>query len=82
MLVPDVHAEEFALTPETSTVRALMEDIGRRMSVNLFKDADDLIDFVDVKLNGKKIDFFPTGVDTNLKDGDHVLVRLIPIGGG
>lgn len=82
MLVPELHTEEFALTSEISTVRALMEDLGRRMCVNLFKGDDDLIDFLDVKLNGRKIDFFPGGVDTTLMDGDQVLVRLVPIGGG
>lgn len=82
MLVPEIHNEEFALTAETSTVRALMADLGRCVSVNLFKSDDDLIDFLDVKLNGRKIDFYPAGVDTALKDGDQVLVRLVPIGGG
>jgi molybdopterin converting factor small subunit len=82
MLVPEILSEEFVLTAETSTVRALMADLGRRVSVNLFKGDDDLIDFLDVKLNGRKIDFYPVGVDTALKDGDQVLVRLVPIGGG
>lgn len=82
MLVPEIHSEELELTPETGTVRALMVDVGRRMKVDLFKNQDDLIDFVDVKLNARKIDFFPAGLDTVLLDGDSLLVRLIPIGGG
>ena len=82
MLVPEIHSEVLELAPEMGTVRALMEDVGRRMKVDLFKNKDDIIYFLDVKLNGRKIDFYPAGVDTVLQDGDSLLVRLIPIGGG
>jgi len=82
MLIPGVHTEDFPLTLEVGTVRALMNDVGRRMNLNLFKEDNDLIDFLDVKLNGRKIDFFHDSVDTALEDGDQLLIRLVPIGGG
>jgi hypothetical protein len=82
LLIPGLHAEEFALTPMVATVRAVMQDVGGRMNVRLFKDNGDLIDFLDVRLNGTKVDFFPAGADTTLQDGDQLYLGLVPIGGG
>jgi hypothetical protein len=82
MLVPGVHGEEFALSGERATVRAVMDDVARRMNVRLFRNADDFIDSIDVQLNGTKVDLFPRGVDTVLQDGDRLLIRLVPFGGG
>lgn len=82
MLIPELHSEDFPLSASIATMEALILELGRRTKVDLINSKGDLIDFLDVKLNGKNINFFPDGLATRLKSKDHVLVRLIPIGGG
>ncbi len=82
MLIPELHSEDFPLSDSINTMEALILELGRRAKVSLINSKGDLIDFLDVKLNGKNINFFPDGLATRLKPGDHVLVRLIAIGGG
>lgn len=82
LLIPELHSEDFPLSDTIRTMQALILELGRRTGVNLISSKGDLIDFLDVKLNGKNINFFPDGLATGLQPGDQVLVRLIPIGGG
>ncbi len=82
LLIPELHSEDFPLSDTIRTMQALLLELGRRTKVNLINGKGDLIDFLDVKLNGKNINFFPDGLATGLQPGDQVLVRLIPIGGG
>jgi hypothetical protein len=82
MLVPELHSEDFPLSDSVNTMQALILELGRRTKVNMINSKGDLIDFLDVRLNGKNINFFPDGLATRLQSGDQVLVRLIAIGGG
>ena len=82
LLIPELHSEDFPLSDSINTMEALILELGRRAKVSLINSQGDLIDFLDVKLNGKNINFFPDGLATRLKTRDEVLVRLIPIGGG
>ena len=82
MLVPKLHSENIMLTAALTTIRALIFDVGQRTKVSLINGDGELIDFLDVRLNGKRIAFFPAGLDTILNQGDEVLIRLVPIGGG
>jgi molybdopterin converting factor small subunit len=82
MLVPELHSEDFPLSDSIDTMQALILELGRRTKVKLINSKGDLIDFLDVRLNGKNINFFPDGLATRLQSGDQVLVRLIAIGGG
>lgn len=82
LLIPELHSEDFPLSDSINTMQALILELGRRAKVNLINGKGDLIDFLDVKLNGKNINFFPDGLATRLQPRDQVLVRLIPIGGG
>ena len=82
MLVPEVLSEEFPLSDEIATMEALLLELGRRTKVDLLDSKGDLIDFLDVRLNGKNINFHADGLATKLKANDSVLIRLIPIGGG
>jgi hypothetical protein len=82
MLVPELHGEDFPLSDSIDTMQALILELGRRTKVNLINSKGDLIDFLDVKLNGRNINFFPDGLATRLQPKDQVLVRLIAIGGG
>ena len=82
LLVPELYNEEVLLTDSIATMKALIGDIGRRTQVSLLDKDGELIDFLDVRLNGKRIAFFPAGLDTVLKPNDDVLIRLVPIGGG
>ncbi len=82
MLVPDLHSENFTLSDSISTMESLILELGRRTKVNMINSKGDLIDFLDVRLNGKNINFFPDGLATRLQPRDQVLVRLIAIGGG
>lgn len=82
LLVPDLHSEELALTPAIATMAALLREIGARASFNMFNADGELIDFLDVRLNDTPIAYHPAGLGAALQDGDRVLVRLVPIGGG
>ena len=82
MLVPELHSEDVDLTDNIATMEALIQEISRRIKVDLIDDTGDLIDFIDVRLNGVNINFFSAGLATKLKHDDHVRIRLIPIGGG
>jgi len=82
MLIPELHREDFPLSDSIDTMEALILELGRRTKVNLINSKGDLIDFLDVKLNGKNINFFPDALATRLQARDHVVVRLIAIGGG
>lgn len=82
MLIPELHSEDFPLSESINTMEALILELGHRTKVSLINSKGDLIDFLDVKLNGRNINFFPDGLATRLKPSDEVLVRLIPIGGG
>ena len=82
MLVPGLHNEELPLTDCIATMEALIREIGRRTQFDLIGGDGELIDFLDVRLNGRGISFYPDGLATVLKPGDSILVRLVPIGGG
>jgi hypothetical protein len=82
LLVPDLHSEELALTPAIATMAALLREIGARAGFNMFAADGELIDFLDVRLNDTPIAYHPAGLGAVLQDGDRVLVRLVPIGGG
>ena len=82
LLVPGLHSEQVPLTEAIGSVGALLREIGRRAEVGLIDAEGEPIDFLDVRLNDIKLAFHPAGLDTRLKDGDHVLIRLVPIGGG
>lgn len=82
MLVPDMHSEDVPLSEAIATIGALMREIGRRAGVNLFDAGGEPIDFLDVRVNDMNIAYLPAGLATRLAHGDHVLIRLVPIGGG
>lgn len=82
LLVPGLHSENVLLTDAIGSVGALLREIGRRAEVSLIDAAGEPIDFLDVRLNDIKLAFHPAGLDTRLKHGDRVLIRLVPIGGG
>lgn len=82
LLVPDLHSEELTLTPSIATMAALLREIGSRTGFNMFSAEGELIDFLDVRLNDTPIAYHPSGLGAALQDGDRVLVRLVPIGGG
>jgi hypothetical protein len=82
LLVPGLHSEHVPLTDAIGSVGALLREIGRRAEVSLIDAAGEPIDFLDVRLNDIKLAFHPAGLDTRLKPGDRVLIRLVPIGGG
>jgi len=82
LLVPGLHSEEIPLTEQVATIGALILDICRRTHVDLLDQHGDLIDFVDVKLNGQNVNLLPAALTTILQPGDRVVLQLIPIGGG
>lgn len=82
LLVPELHNERFPLTHGALTARELIIEIGRRTHVELLDRDGELIDFLDVRVNGLNVSFLSAGLDTTLCPDDDVLIRLIPIGGG
>jgi sulfur carrier protein ThiS len=82
LLVAGLHEESFALAPGVTTVAALLAEIGGRSGMCLVGRDGELIDFLDVRLNGRKIDYHPARLKTALQAGDQVVIQLVPIGGG
>lgn len=82
MLVPGLHNEDVLLTEAVGSMDALLREIGRRAGVRLLDEQGELIDFLDVRLNGVRIAFLPAGLMTRFQPNDRVLIRLVPIGGG
>ena len=45
-------------------------------------DGKDLRPEIEVMINGKDVGFHTSGMNTELKDKDSVVVNLVPLGGG
>lgn len=82
LLVPDNHGEELPLTPELTTVGALLRYLGRRADFELVDREGNLVKDIDVKLNDRDLNFCPAGVATPLRPDDRISIHLLPIGGG
>jgi len=82
LLIPEQSSDRVPLGEHIATVQALVQDIGRRTRMTLIDHDGELIDFLDVKLNGKNIHFHPAGLATPLQADDRVYIGLVPIGGG
>ena len=74
---------EVTLPSNSATVGELLRYIGEQIDFS-FIDADDseLWQHLEVTINGKDLLFYPTGLKTQLKDGDSVDISLTPLGGG
>jgi hypothetical protein len=82
LLVPMADEGEIPITASSSTVAGMVEEIGRRGGMRLLQADGELINFLDVRLNGTKIDLHPLRLATPLSAGDRLLIQLVPIGGG
>ena len=82
LLVPRLHEGCYSLPADVATVADLLATIGRQANVRLVGDDGELDRHFDVRLNGKRIDFHPARLATQLSSDDSVAIQLIPIGGG
>jgi molybdopterin converting factor small subunit len=74
---------EVALPPGITTVGGLLRYLAQQKDFALIDpDSRKLETYFEILLNDKDIWFYPTGLDTSLKNGDSVHINLIPIGGG
>lgn len=82
LLVPGYWNHDVPLTPERATIGRLLDELGRSAGLAMVDAQGELIDFLDVKLNGKDVNFLPARLATPLADRDRVAITLVPIGGG
>ena len=74
---------EVALASSVISIGDLLRHIGDDIGFD-FIDAhrENLKENVEVIINDKDFWFYPTGLNTRLKDGDSIVVYLIALGGG
>jgi len=76
-------SESFLLPPDITTIGDLLRHVGEQMNFPFIAaNADDLRRDIEVSINGKDVWFYPSALNTRLKDGDSVEVNLVPLGGG
>ena len=72
------------LLPEgVETVSDLLGHMGKQINFTFLDlETGNLEEDLEIILNEKEIWFYPTALNTPLKDGDKVEVYLLPLGGG
>lgn len=81
--VAALESGEITLPPGIATVGGFLRHLGQQRNFDLIDpDSSKLETYFEISLNDKDIWFYPTGLDTPLKNGDSVYINLIPIGGG
>ena len=74
---------DFPLSAEVKTITDLLQLIGKEIEFDLIDPESGELDIdLEITINGKDLWFYPTGLKTPLKQGDSVIVSLIPLGGG
>lgn len=81
--LPDSGLEITDLPEEVEKVRDLLRYVGKQIGFE-FIDAStgELEEDLEIIINNKEVWFYPTKLDTVLKDGDTVEIYLLPLGGG
>jgi len=77
LLVPGSWSDELPLMSGIATVEALLRHIGDGISLDLLDDQGDLIDFLDVKLNDKDVNFLPARLGTRLQNDHRVTIKIV-----
>ena len=74
---------ELTLPTSITTIGGFLRYLAQQKDFPLVDpDSQKLETYFEILLNDKDIWFYPTGLDTSLKNGDSVHINLIPIGGG
>ena len=81
--VPGVAADVTTLPEHVNTIRDLLIEIGGRIKFDFIDSGSgDLVQDIEIVINGKEVWFYPRGLDACLEDGDAVEIHLIALGGG
>ena len=76
-------SEDFSLPSDVATIADLLQYIGREINFPFIDPASGNLEVdLEVSINNKEIWFYPTGLNTPLKEGDLVDISMIPLGGG
>ena len=60
---------------------SMVETYGEPLAAQLFDSGDDLFPYIRLMVNGRDIAFLENKMETELQDGDEILI-LPPVGGG
>jgi len=75
--------ERMTLPEGIETVAQLLRHVGEEIHFTFMNpDSSDLDQDLVLSLNGKEIWFYPTVLNTPLKEGDLVEIYMLPLGGG
>jgi len=76
-------SREFTLPSTITTIGDLLEHIGKQIDFAFIDtNSGELKIELEILVNGKDVWFYPTGLNTPLKDGNLLEIYLIPLGGG
>ena len=79
----DPGSEKMILPEGINTVGDLLRHMGRQANFTfLDQETGEPEEDLEIILNGKEVWFYPSALDTVLKDGDRVEIYLLPLGGG
>ncbi len=79
----DPGSEMMTLPEGINTVGDLLRHMGGQTNFTfLDPETGEPEEALEIILNGKEIWFYPSALDTALKDGDKVEIYLLPLGGG
>jgi molybdopterin converting factor small subunit len=81
--LPGLGSDLMTLPEGVETVGDLLEHMGDQINFTFLDfETGNLEEDLEIILNEKEIWFYPSALNTPLKDGDKVKIYLLPLGGG
>ena len=75
--------EGFSLPSGVATIADLLRHIGGETNFPFIDPVSGELEIdLEITINGKDLWFYPSGLNTPLKEGDRVDISMIPLGGG
>jgi len=83
VIIPSMERDEVMLQEDVCSVRDLLHFIGSKVNFDIIDPiSGDLCDDFEIVINGQEVLFLHNGLDTNLNNGDAVIMNIIGLGGG
>ena len=81
--LPGLDSDMMSLPEDVKTIADLLHFMGIEMDYSFIEpETGNPEEDIEIIINGKEVWFYPTSLDTPLKDGDTIEIYLLPLGGG